>query len=69
MILSWQKDAALTRDSVADYIFRFPVPHIQSSWESSFFEGSLDKSYCYNFLSHDAFLPPPPLPNTKGGGG
>ena len=40
-LLYWQNDAALTCDSMADYIFRFSIPHIQSSYESSFFKGAL----------------------------
>ena len=35
-LLYWQNDAALTCDSTTDYIFRLSIPHIQSSYESSF---------------------------------
>ena len=40
-LLYWQNDAALTCDSMAYYTFRFSIPHIQSSYESSFFKGAL----------------------------
>lgn len=49
--------------SVADYIFRFSVPHIRSSYESNFFKASLDHcylSYRDNSLGYGA-SPPPPL--------
>lgn len=70
--LSWQNDACLTWDSVADYIYRFSVPHIQSSCESISFKPLWITVICLADTTPWTMVPPfpapIPTPNTKEGG-
>lgn len=66
----YQHDAGSTCNFMADYTYRFSVPHIQSSYESNFFKDSLGQyslSSWYDSLGYGA--PLCPNPHTKGGGG